>query len=91
MRHILEEAATRFDWVILDAPPVGPAADAHLLTELVNGTLFVVRAGHTQCPDVQSALDVLGREHILGIVLNGVEEMPSHAYYGMPRAELESR
>ena len=30
MRQILEEAATRYDWVILDAPPVGPTADARL-------------------------------------------------------------
>jgi protein-tyrosine kinase len=87
MRQILDEAVSRFDWVILDAPPIGPTADASLLTEMVHGTLFVIHAGQTQCPDVQKALDSLGREHVLGVVLNGVDSLPSHAYYGMPRSE----
>ena len=61
-----------FDWVIVDAPPVVPLADANLLAEMVDGTLFVVRAGTTQCPFVQEALGALGRDRVLGIVLNGV-------------------
>lgn len=74
MRQVLDEAVTRFDWVILDAPPVGPATDARLLTQMVEGTLFVIRSGKTQYADVQQALDALGRERILGVVLNGVDE-----------------
>lgn len=81
MRHILAEAAARFDWVILDAPPVGQSADASLLTEMVHGTLFVIRAGQTQHPHVVKALEVIGRQRILGVVLNGVEEMPHQPYY----------
>ncbi|HTM31885.1 MAG TPA: CpsD/CapB family tyrosine-protein kinase [Vicinamibacterales bacterium] len=88
MRVILEEATARYDWVILDAPPVGPAADARLLTEMVGGTLFVIRAGQTQHADIQGSIDSLGREHILGVVLNGVLDMPSGTYeYGyQPRS-----
>lgn len=81
MRRILDEAMTRFDWVIVDAPPVGPATDARLLSQMVGGTLFVVHAGRTQHPDVQKAIDSLGREQILGVVLNGVEPTASGAYY----------
>jgi capsular exopolysaccharide synthesis family protein len=80
MRHILEEAAGRFDWVILDAPPMGPMADASLLSQMVDGAVFVVRAGQTQHPAVQRAIDALGRERILGVVLNAVEHMPSEQY-----------
>jgi capsular exopolysaccharide synthesis family protein len=90
MRQILDEASARFDWVILDAPPVGPTADARLLTEMVDGTLFVVHAQRTQYPDVKKAIDSLGREQILGIVLNGVESEPSNHYYGVHRAGEES-
>lgn len=81
MRQILDEAVTRFDWVILDAPPVGPATDARLLTQMVEGTLFVIHAGQTQYEDVSQALDALGREHILGVVLNGVEDASGGDYY----------
>lgn len=81
MRQILEEAVTRYDWVILDAPPVGPAADARLLTQMVGGTLFVIHAGQTQYPVVQKAIDFIGRDQILGVVLNGVDARPGDPYY----------
>lgn len=82
MRQILDEAITRFDWVILDAPPVRATADARIITQFVDGTLLVVRAGQTHFDDVQRAVDAIGREHILGVVLNGAENDSTPAYYG---------
>jgi receptor protein-tyrosine kinase len=90
MRHILDEAAMRFDWVILDAAPVGQTTDARLLTEMVDGTLFVIRAGQTQYPDVLQAIQALGRDSILGVVLNGVDAAPSESYSGVPRSKTGS-
>jgi len=89
MAQILEEATSRFSWVILDAPPVGAATDARLLSQMVGGTLFVIHAGQSQYPDVQRAIDALGREHILGVVLNAVEDAPeaSYYYYGHPQGD----
>ncbi len=84
MRRILEEAQHRFDWVILDAPPVGPAADAHLLTQMVGGVLFVIRAGQTPAPDVEAAIKAIGREQIIGVVLNGAVDVLDHEYYYGP-------
>jgi protein-tyrosine kinase len=90
MRHILEEASSRFDWVILDAPPMGPMADASLLSQMVDGAVFVVRAGKTQYPHVQKAIDGLGRERILGIVLNGAEHMSPETYeYGYGKSDAQ--
>jgi receptor protein-tyrosine kinase len=80
MRQILEEAAAQFDWVILDAPPMGPMADASLLAQMVEGAVFVVRAGKTQYSAVQKSIETLGRDRILGIVLNGVDQMPVEHY-----------
>jgi protein-tyrosine kinase len=82
MRLILDEAVERYDWVILDASPIGPATDPRLLTSMVDGSLFVIRAGQTQFEDVQRGVEALGREHVLGIVLNGVEGNAFTAYYG---------
>ncbi len=81
MRLILDEASTRFDWVVLDAPPVGPTTDARLLSQMVGGVLFVIHAGQTQCPDVVKAIDGIGREQVLGVVLNGVEARAPEQYY----------
>lgn len=81
MQQILDEAMAKFDWVVLDAPPVGPTADARLLSQLAGGTLFVIRAGKSQQPEVTQAIDVVGRDQILGVVLNDVESKPDEGYY----------
>ena len=46
--EIVADAASRFDWVIVDSPPVGVLADAHLVSETVDAALLVVRAGVTR-------------------------------------------
>jgi capsular exopolysaccharide synthesis family protein len=80
MRRILEEAVTRFDWVIVDAPPVGPIADAHLLAEMVDTSVLVVRAAQTHFADAQKALETLGRDRVLGVVFNAVDHEVSGNY-----------
>jgi capsular exopolysaccharide synthesis family protein len=81
MQQILDEAVTKFDCVVLDAPPVGPATDARILTQMVDATLFVIHAGKTQYTDIKRALDFIGADRILGIVLNGIEDDRRSSYY----------
>ena len=83
MRHMLTEASGRFDWVILDAPPIGIIADSSLLTPLSDGVLLVVRANRTHHAVVQKAVSMIGRERVLGVVLNGaqVEDSPAYNHY----------
>ena len=96
MRRILKEGAERFDWVILDAPPVGPVADASLLAEMTDAVLLVVRAGKTQYMPVQKAIEAIGRERIVGVVLNGIDEASQdeyhrhYGYYSAPSQESGS-
>jgi protein-tyrosine kinase len=73
MRRILADACSRFDWVVIDAPPVGTVSDASILAEMVDASLLVVRAGQTDCGLTQKAIESIGRERILGVVLNGAE------------------
>jgi receptor protein-tyrosine kinase len=82
MQQLLHEAAERFDWVILDTPPVGVAADAGLLCPMVDGTLLVVRAGRTPYKAIERALETIGRDRLLGVVLNGVEDQGQSDYDG---------
>jgi len=90
MQQILNEATNRYDWVILDAPPVGITTDARLLAEFVGGTLFVVRAGKSQHGDVTKAITALGHDQILGVVLNGTAQQADVGYYGEPRQDEKS-
>jgi len=88
MKRIIADAASRFDWVIADSPPVGVLADAHLVSEMVDAAILVVRAGVTRFPDVDAAVSSMGHERILGIVLNAVDQAEIrgqgyyHHYYG---------
>jgi capsular exopolysaccharide synthesis family protein len=72
MKRVIEEASQRFDWVIIDSAPVGVVADASVLATLVDGIVFVVRAEHSQYPAVKKAMQTLGHDRILGVILNGV-------------------
>ena len=83
LKHLIADAASRFDWIIVDSPPVGLLADAHLVSEAVDGALLVVRAGVTPYPEMEAAADTLGHERVLGVVLNAVdpEEVRGEGYY----------
>jgi capsular exopolysaccharide synthesis family protein len=73
MAQILEEATELFDWVIIDSPPVGILPDAKLLARMVDNVVFVIAAGKTPYAAIQRAADALGRDSILGVVLNRVD------------------
>jgi capsular exopolysaccharide synthesis family protein len=84
MAQILDEATEMFDWVIVDSPPVGLLPDAKLLARMVDNIVFVVMAGRTPHGAIQRAIDSLGRERVLWIVLNRVDPSsatPGGAYY----------
>jgi Mrp family chromosome partitioning ATPase len=49
---------------------------------MVEGTLFVIRSGHTQHPIVLKAIEQIGRERILGVILNGVAPGNALEQYG---------
>jgi capsular exopolysaccharide synthesis family protein len=90
MRRIINEAAARFDWVILDTPPVALLPDAKLLVEMADMVVFVISAGSTPYTVVQRVVQAIGPERIVGVVLNRVtiKDAPYHYYntdYYQPR------
>jgi len=86
MKHVLEELRRRFDYVVLDAPPLLPVTDSVVLTNLADGALLVARHGHTKRDQLARAVENLraidGR--VLGTILNMVPVKSSgyeYAYY----------
>ena len=73
MQQIIAEAAQDYDWVIVDTPPAALQPDASLLSTMVEGIVLVIGAGVSQSPVVQSAIDTIGRDKIIGVVLNRVD------------------
>jgi capsular exopolysaccharide synthesis family protein len=74
MRAVLADASASFDWVILDTPPAVLLPDAGLVAPLVEAVVLVVEAGKTPCEQVESTVETLGRDRLLGVVLNRTPE-----------------
>jgi capsular exopolysaccharide synthesis family protein len=89
---IVAEARRMFDYIIIDAPPLGIFTDANLLISRADGALLVVRSGKTRYAVVDKLLGQLPRERMLGVVLNrGDEELESTAYYYQHRSYRRDR
>lgn len=72
MVDLLAAARTRYDLVVIDAPPVLAHPDAAVLTRATDGAVLVVGAGRvrrTQVASAMSALESTGAP-CLGIVMN---------------------
>ena len=78
-----------FSWVLIDCPPTTPIADILVLRGQADATLLVTRAGQTPREAIEESIRNLGRDHILGIILNGVEGLDRtySRYYGYGRSE----
>ncbi|HEY9285979.1 MAG TPA: CpsD/CapB family tyrosine-protein kinase [Pyrinomonadaceae bacterium] len=77
----LAELRRQFDYIIIDAPPLGIFTDATVLVGRADAALVVVRAGRTRYSTLDRVLEPLPRQSILGVVLNGAEEKPDDTSY----------
>ncbi|MBB2890190.1 polysaccharide biosynthesis tyrosine autokinase [Flexivirga oryzae] len=74
MRSTLEELHERFDYVLIDAPPLLPVTDAAVLSTVADGAVLVVGSGLVTRDQVFTALeslDAVGAK-LLGVTLNRV-------------------
>jgi capsular exopolysaccharide synthesis family protein len=81
MRELVRSAGDGFDWVLVDTPPVGLLTDANLLAGMVDAVIMVVAAGKVSYRILQKSVEALGRERIIGVVLNRAADAPfGHSY-----------
>lgn len=81
MHKLVADVAQRYDRVILDTPAALGLPDAKAVCDQCDGMVIVVRADHTPQEDVQTVLEFLDRDRILGMVLNGtVSEQGRYGY-----------
>jgi len=69
---LFEELRRKYDYVIVDLPPVNPVVDVRTTTPWIDGFLLVIEWGRTKMDMVQQALHLAPdvREALIGAVLN---------------------
>lgn len=72
MVTLVNELKSRYNdrYIILDSSPVLATTEPNVLNNVVDGIIFVIRAGETPREWVKQAVKVLGKEKIIGVVLN---------------------
>lgn len=68
---LLEAARKRYDYIVIDTPPVVFLPDSQLIEKWVDGVFLVVAAGRTPKKMLEEALNLMDMEKIIGIVFNG--------------------
>lgn len=84
MEAMMTDFSKKYDYILVDTPPVGVVSDACLVASLVDGVLLLVRQQRTKKDDVKRAVNnlQLTGARILGYVLNGVTvEHSEYDYY----------
>jgi len=85
VRSLWSTLLDRFDYVLIDSPPVLAVTDATLLSSQVDGVVLVVRSADTRVEIAQEAKEQLikANARILGVVLNVVKisSRDYHYYY----------
>jgi len=69
---IFKALREKFDYIVLNAPPILPLADMNILTRHADTLLLVVRSGSTPQQVVRRALDSLSSAIPVYIILNAV-------------------
>ncbi len=74
LRTLIDEMRDKYDFIIIDAPPVGRVADALQMKDLAEATMYVVRTGYTRKGQLQIVEDIAAKNKMPKpfIVLNGM-------------------
>lgn len=79
--ELLAEARQRYDYIILDTPPLLVVPDSRVIGKWVDGFLVVVAYNKTPRKLLAEALNVLEPAKVIGLVFNG-DRRPLSGYYG---------
>ncbi|SOD91810.1 GumC family protein [Spirosoma fluviale] len=82
LSRLFDELRQRFEYVIVDSPPIGLVTDAQVIAPFADATLYMVR--HDITPKTYlKMVDTLYREHRfqnLNVILNAVDDGESYYY-----------
>ncbi|MBI5560523.1 MAG: polysaccharide biosynthesis tyrosine autokinase [Deltaproteobacteria bacterium] len=83
MRELLLSLRERYDRIIIDSPPLMAVSDPIILSDLVDGVIFVVWGGNTGKEPAKDSMRYLSgaNARITGVVLNNLAPAKAGSYY----------
>lgn len=74
MQALMDSLSARYDYIVVDTPPVNVVTDTCVLASMLDGVVFVVRQNKSERESVERAVDQLkmAGAKLLGFVLNGI-------------------
>lgn len=83
MRHFVQKCGERYDYVIIDTPPINTVADAQIVSSYVDGVVLVSRSGITTADDLQEAIEAVHSAggNFCGVIMNDLNLKSSKYSY----------
>lgn len=82
MKRFVEQMSEKYDYVLLDAPPVGLVTDGAIVSTLADGVILVASSGEVAIEAAKRSKELLEnvKANIIGVVLNKVSVAKSQYY-----------
>jgi len=82
MKAVIDELSRRYEYVLIDAPPVLPVTDAAVLTAMTSGAILVTASNRSIRPQLRAAHDSLQQvgATVLGTVVTMLPARGSNSY-----------
>ena len=77
MRNLIQAAKKRFDYIIIDTPPMALMADAEAIADMADMSILVIKQDTTRIPVINEAIDTLTNcsADFYGCILNNVRTL----------------
>ena len=89
MSNLLKEVTSRYGdrCIIIDSPPPHMTSETRVIARQVDGILIVVKSGSTDREMVEELIEMMGKEKVLGVVLNwfDMSSMKNYGYNKYPK------
>jgi len=81
MKRIIELISVKYDYILFDGSPVLSVSDSVVLTNQLDGIIFIIQAEKTEKNALKQALEMVPDEKILGLTLNNINIQRDGYYY----------
>jgi capsular exopolysaccharide synthesis family protein len=81
LKSIIDLVSERYDYILFDSPPILSVSDSAILTNRLDGIIFIINAEKTEKNALKQGLEAIPNEKVLGLVLNNINIERDGYYY----------